>query len=143
MVRTFERSLEALDDLFAFADEALVGVGASRVEPHEVKLVLEELFTNCVRHNKAGRQGVHIELTSSEHELRIVVTDHGVERFDITQVAPVDPDAPLQSRREGGMGIHLVRKFCDDLRYDYEDGTSRITATFKTRSEDVRGQHRQ
>lgn len=141
MVRSFARSLNALEDLFAFVDEALEGVGPG-VDRREVKLVLEELFTNCVRHNRSTDQDVQVELEAQENELRIVVTDSGVEPFDVTQVAPVDPDAPLQERREGGMGIHLVRRLCDDLQYAHDAGTSRITAIFRMRQQDVRNQHR-
>ena len=48
---------------------------------HDADLVLEELFTNLVRHNR-GTQEIEIEIAQQEGDLLLTVRDFGVEPFD-------------------------------------------------------------
>ena len=48
-------------------------------------------------------------------------------RFDPLEEAPeFDPDLPIEERRIGGVGVHLVRTLVDDASYRYEDGKNRL-----------------
>ena len=40
--------------------------------------------------------------------------------------APVDTTTGMESRRMGGLGIHLVRTMMDDVRYERIDGHNRL-----------------
>jgi len=48
--------------------------------------------------------------------------------FDPSAAPPLDVDSPLDERRAGGMGIHLVRNMVDELTYVREDDRNRLTA---------------
>lgn len=137
MLRTFPRNLDALEEVFAFVEQALVTVDPSQLDLREIQLVVEELFTNCLRYNADGRHEVEIALTVAEDRLQVVLTDRGVEAFDITQVPKLSADRPLSERRSGGMGLQLVRSICDTLSYEHKQGTSRITAEKLLRSPNV------
>lgn len=85
----------------------------------DLNLVLEELFMNSVLHG--GCEGVP---EAACVRLRIVPT--GVEVAYVDRGFPFNPldapqpdlKAPLMERRAGGLGIHLLRRIMQNVRYD-------------------------
>jgi anti-sigma regulatory factor (Ser/Thr protein kinase) len=94
----------------------------------DLNLVLEELFTNAVRHGgcEGEAEAVRVEMEARADGVSIEFSDHGVA-FDPTAAATPDLDVPLEMRQIGGLGIHLVRQIVRDLRYERVDGWNRLT----------------
>ncbi len=120
MNRIFKRDLNQLSYVFSFldgfADETNVGMPI--VLP--LRLAIEELFTNMVRHNIAGNSDITISLDRDGDNIVVVLTDHDVaEPFDITSRKEVDTTAGLEDREAGGLGIHLVKRMVDEIHYHY------------------------
>ncbi len=122
----FPRDLSALESLFAFIAEFRAKHGVRGQDAREVELIIEELFTNFVRHND-GQHEISVELATVDETICIRITDEDVDEFDLTQVPEPDPERPLEDRRAGGMGILLVRKLSQKVSYDYHDRTSTVT----------------
>lgn len=99
-----------------------------------VNFVIEEIFTNMVKYQPGGRNDVSIELSGDTDTLRIRMTDYGVEYYDPTARPPVDTGTPIDERSPGGLGVHLVRRFVDDFRYEYAGNDSIITLTKKLKA---------
>ena len=120
MERKFKRDLGQLPGVFSFldifADET--NVGMSIVLP--VRLAIEELFTNMVRHNTLGTSDITISLDRHGDNIVVVLTDLDVsEPFDPTRREEVDTTADLEDREAGGLGIHLVKRMVDEIHYHY------------------------
>ena len=92
-----------------------------------LQLVAEEIFTNMVKYSPEGDPLIHVQISGDAEELQMVFEDKGVRPFDPTTTQPRDFDKPAAERRPGGLGVHLVRTYMDDLRYEHEQGTTRIT----------------
>ena len=94
----------------------------------ELNLVLEELFTNAVRHG--GCEGMNpaaqIRLRSESGGVSVEFADRGAA-FDPLQAAAPDLEADLAHRQAGGLGIHLVRQIMQDLQYRRTGGWNRLT----------------
>lgn len=131
-VRPFPRRLDALDAINAFVEEFLAREGLPAERAFDLQLVIEELFANQVRHARGGRDTLDVGLEHAGGALTLRITDHDVEPFDPTAAPDVDTDAPIEDRRAGGLGIHLVRQLADDLHYDHRDGASILTVTWRT-----------
>jgi serine/threonine-protein kinase RsbW len=91
-------------------------------------LTLEELFTNMVKYS-ASSAAVRIDMTKVPGGVEVTLTDYDVEPFDLTQAADVDIDRPIEQRKPGGLGLHLIRRLVDCVHYEYsaESRQSRIT----------------
>lgn len=126
MRRTFARKLDALQQIFGFVAEFLAPIDPQSLDHREIQLVVEELFTNFLRHNRDGANEIGIELQRYSGHVEVIVTDTDVEPFDITQVPAMQLDQPLEKRRGGGMGLQLVRTIADKLSYEYSERTSRV-----------------
>ena len=125
-VRRFPREITALAAIFAFVQEYLDEAGLGRGCAHDADLVLEELFTNLVRHNR-GTQAIEIGIGRQDGDLLLTVRDFDVEAFDPT----AQDDHPAASGEldleAGGRGIHLVKQLTKEFRYEYANRTSTLT----------------
>jgi len=94
----------------------------------DLNLALEELFTNTVRHGgcEGMADAVHIRLERAGNGVLVEFCDRG-SAFDPVSAPEPDLEAPLEGRRPGGLGIHLVRKIMSDLHYRRSGEWNRIT----------------
>lgn len=86
-------------------------------------LALEEHLTNVLEHGFDGAQvyEILIRLEMVDGGLQIQVEDDG-KAFNPLEFPAPDLNLPLSERPIGGLGIHLIRKFMDELAYRREGG---------------------
>ena len=127
--RNFRRSFGSLEEIFAFTSDFFVRHGIEQELLHAVDFTLEELFTNMVKYSPSGGAHVKIEMATAPGGVEVTLTDYDVERFDVTQAPDAKIDLPIEQRRPGGLGLHLIRRLVDSMDYEYsnEDRRSRIT----------------
>lgn len=124
--RTLPRRIDALETLFETIGAFYDAERLDRDAAFNVELVAEELFTNVVRHGHgSGDIGVRLEREGAGVALSLV--EHGTDAFDPRTVPAPDPDLPLEQRRGGGMGLHIVRQLAE-LRYHHHERTGTLTA---------------
>lgn len=84
----------------------------------QLNLALEEIVTNIISYgfvdDEEHRINVDLKLAGAELEAR--VEDDGIPYDPLTTPAP-NTDAPLDERRVGGLGVHLIRELMDDVTY--------------------------
>ena len=112
-------SIDQVSLLPAFVEDA---VKASKLEPEtadSLNLALEEAVVNVI--NYAYPEGtvgeVIIDAATTDTALTFTITDSG-KPFDPTAREEVDINASVEERPVGGLGIHLVRRIMDDVRYE-------------------------
>ena len=96
---------------------------------YAIVLSLEEVATNVVRHGGCdpGSSEIEIDVTSSDHEVRVEVRDSG-RAFDPFHEAPEpDLDAGVEDRKIGGLGVHFVKVLMDETSYGREGGRNHVT----------------
>ena len=116
---TLDNDLAQLDQLYAMLKNfGHVHTLGKRII-FETNLVLEEIFTNIISygHGNQNRYQIHFFLECDKDCLKIRIEDDGVP-FNLLEAAPVDLDTDLEHRSVGGLGIHLVRKLMDDVKYE-------------------------
>jgi len=135
MRRGFRREIDALDEVFRFLEGFVAEAAIDDRAAFTINLVVEELFTNMVRHNTGGEASIEIGIERVGDCLQLELTDSGVERFDPASV-PVPPvDAGIDQRRPGGLGLYLVQTMVDDVKYEYEYETQRMRVSVTKRLE--------
>lgn len=82
-------------------------------------LALEEHLTNVATHGKAKEMTVKFRLLDGD--LVIDVEDNG-KSYDPLKHPVVDTTRSLEDMPIGGLGIHLIRQFMDELSYRQTDG---------------------
>ncbi len=68
------------------------------------------------------------ELTCEFEKNRLVITllDHG-KSLDLSKVEKPDVKADLSKRKIGGLGIYLMRKLMDEVRYEVTESGNLLT----------------
>jgi anti-sigma regulatory factor (Ser/Thr protein kinase) len=127
MTRSFHRDMTALEDLFEFLKHCLTAYHADKASSSAVMLAVEELFTNMIRHTPGGRHPISITIAKENNSLAVTMVDSDVEPFDVAHAPDADTSLPLNQRRIGGLGIHLVKHMVENLSYSYSDRRSVIT----------------
>ena len=127
--RSFARSFDALPAIVEFTAESFAREGIDPALAPAVDFALEELFTNMVKYSPESVADVRIELTGIAGGVEVTLTDYDVEPFDVTAAPDADISLPLEARRPGGLGLHLIRRLLDSIDYEYlrEVRQSRIT----------------
>ena len=124
--RGFAREIASLGEIFDFLGEQLSDLPDNERLLIQINLVVEELFTNFVRHNVGGGDQIVINLERTTDSLHLELIDEDVEPFDPGSVDDPHVEAGIDDRKPGGLGIHLVTTMVDKLNYDYEPETRRM-----------------
>ena len=124
----FPRRIDALTEVVAFTTAAFERLDAPLELRRDVDFVLEELFTNVVKYGR-GVAPVTIDIAAVAGGVEVTLTEPEAERFDVTRPPTVDTTLPAESRRPGGLGLHLIPRVVDSVKYDYSaaERCSRIT----------------
>ena len=130
----FSRRIDALSAVVAFTATAFERLDAPLELRRDVDFVLEELFTNVVKYGR-GTAPVGIDIAAVVGGVEVTLTEPEAERFDVTRAPMVDTTLPAESRRPGGLGLHLIPRLVDSVKYDYSESERCSRITFrKTRT---------
>lgn len=98
---------------------------------YRLQLAADEFFNNAVDYGypdgRAGEIALRVRRVSGA--LEAILSDDG-DPFDPFAAPPPDLDTPLEERRIGGLGVHLVRTLSESFAYRREDGRNVVTLTF-------------
>ncbi len=127
MQRAFKKDFTSLNKIFDFLDGFIVSHRVNESIAFSVKFAVEEVFTNMVKYNPAGKDDVVINLDIDGKAMTISLLDSEEKPFDLTKAEPANVNLPLEERKPGGLGIHLTKKLMDKVDYEHKDKKSKIT----------------
>ncbi|MBR1751155.1 MAG: ATP-binding protein [Ruminococcus sp.] len=128
-----ELELEALTDnlpqVLSFIDEQLEAADCPMKIQMQIDIAVEEIFVNIAHYAynpEIGTAKVRVEVLGEPPAVDITFIDNGVP-YD--PLAKADPDVTLsaEERQIGGLGIFMVKKSMDDVKYEYLDGHNILT----------------
>jgi serine/threonine-protein kinase RsbW len=120
-----------LTRLVAFAEGFARRHALPPPERARLSIILEELFTNAVKHgyhSNTPRGTIEVALILEAGRLTIEFSDDG-QPFEPLVGAPPDLDQPAANRRIGGLGLHIVRSLVDRARYSRDGGRNHLVLT--------------
>ena len=120
------------DDLAAVEPEIRAFLSVEGVDGRAAyvsHLVIEEVVRNLIVHTPpyASDELVTVVITVAADAVTVVIEDQRPS-FDPFDAPALDTSAPLDDRRPGGMGLHLVRNLTDGLSYEGGGDGNRLTA---------------
>ena len=92
-----------------------------------VNVALDEMLSNIIKYGYADDaiHEIRVRLSVAGQVVVAEIEDDG-EPFDPCAAAPVNVDAPLEHRKVGGLGIHIVRTLCTEVGYARVNGRNRL-----------------
>ena len=121
---TLTAAVDKLPEVTAFIDEQLEALDCSMKAQAQIDMVIDELFSNIAYYAYAPNTGdatVRFDFDEPTRTAVITFIDSGVPYNPLEKD---DPDIKLsaQEREVGGLGIFLVKKTMDEIRYERRDG---------------------
>ena len=123
-------SINELDRLEPFLEEFFQQNGLAQTHLSQINLALEEALANVIMYGyPEGTQGtVTLSMKVEGNAIRMEISDKGVPFNPLQQQA--DLDVPLEKRKIGGLGIHLIKEIMDSVAYEYCEGRNVLRLVF-------------
>ena len=133
--RTVAARSDQLDGVLAFIEGELLAAGAPAKTRMQLALAAEEVFINIASYAYGGGDGeavVSMSISGDPPVATVVFSDAGAPHNPLEKP---DPDITLsaEEREIGGLGIFMVKKNADEVRYVREDGRNILTLVKKLR----------
>ena len=126
---TVPAKTESLDEVNDFVSEELETYDCPMKVQLQIQLAIEEIFINIASyayHPVEGEAEVRCEVL--EDPLRVVIQFlDGGKPYDPLAKEDADTSEEALMERVGGLGILLVKKTMDDVKYAYEGGKNILT----------------
>ena len=126
----FPARLAALSETAGFAQAFCQRNGISRDDALRLTLVIEELFTNTVRHGYRDESDAPIRISLALADGRVTLLyEDSAPRYDPLAQLSAPPSGlavPIESRPIGGLGVYLLGQLVTSARYAYENGSNRL-----------------
>ena len=123
-----ELTLDAVTDnigkVTAFVDETLEALDCPMKKQMQIDMAIDELFANIASYAYApetGKATVRVETEEDPRAVIVTFIDRG-RPYDPLSAEEPDVTLSAEERKIGGLGIFIVRKTMDDMRYEYRDG---------------------
>jgi anti-sigma regulatory factor (Ser/Thr protein kinase) len=87
---------------------------------------LEESAINTMSYAYHRRSSYTVGIMNEADSFAVRITDSGIA-FDPLRIAPPDMSSPVEVRRADGLGIFLMRKMVDDVRYERTKDRNMLT----------------
>ena len=124
---TVPARVDCLNTVLDFIESAARDAEIDGKQRNNIKIAVEEIFVNIASYAYPSGEGdVTVSLPRNPDKLVMEFRDSGTP---YNPLAKADPDTSLSAgeREIGGLGIFMVRKMMDDVKYRYEDGKNILT----------------
>lgn len=133
--REFPARTDELDNVLAFIEEELSKVNAPLKYIPTLNIVVEEIFVNIAHYAYKGKgidgkAWITFTYDKETNDLTLEFVDEGIS---FNPLAKEDPDITLSAEQRdiGGLGIFMVKKMMDTVKYDHFNGDNILTITKK------------
>jgi len=111
-----------------FVVDAAQVAGLDESAVFHCQIAVDEACTNIIEHGYEGEDRGQIEVVCQieSGKLKIELIDQAPV-FDVTQVPDPELNRALEETNIGGLGIYFIKKMMDEVIYEHEDGTNRLT----------------
>lgn len=117
---TLPADLDALARISAFVTEAAERAGLDERATWQVQLAVDEAATNVIQHAYDVDTPGDLTLGWRCEDNKFIVTlrDYG-RQFDPGSIPEPDITSPLEDRQVGGLGLYLITRLMDEVRFDF------------------------
>lgn len=126
---TVEASTDNLQKVMDFIGSNLNEIRCDAKNKTKIEVSVEELFVNIASYaysNKEGNAEISFDFDAASRTVSIVFADSGIRYNPLEKE---DPDITLsaEERQIGGLGIFMVKKYMDEVLYDFVENKNIVT----------------
>lgn len=123
---TLEPTSESVLSAAAFVEEQLDALAVPARSKAQLMVAVDEIYSNIVRCSAATR--VELSVGGKDGVVTLVLRDNGTP-FNPLELEDPDIAASAEDRALGGLGVFIVKKTMDNVRYEQVQGDNVLTLT--------------
>ncbi len=129
---------DSIPTITQFVAEAARAASLDENEVFHCQMAVDEACTNVIEHAYGGQGAGNIEITClvEPGSCVIEIVDHG-KPFDPDSVPAPKLGARLDEIKPGGIGLHLMRRLMDEVRFEFTDQGNFLTMKKSSESQAV------
>ena len=115
---------EALAGVSDFLDCCVEDFAVPMRAGYSLKVVADEIFSNIVYYS--GAKTAQVLFRDDADRVALVFLDDGTPYNPLESEEP-DTTAGVEERGIGGLGLFMVKKMAEEVRYEYNSGQNQLT----------------
>jgi len=126
---TLMATVENIAVVTDFVNEQLEAVDCPPKVQIQIDIAIDEIFGNIAHYAyrpQAGEATVRVEILGDPGAAVLTFMDRGIP-YDPLKNQDPNTGLPAEERDIGGLGIFMVKKTMDEMRYEYKDGQNILT----------------
>ena len=126
---TLKAVIESIPQATSFVDEQLEAIECPMKAQMQLDVAIDELFCNIASYAYGAVEGkatVRFDYDPAARRVILSFIDEGVP-FNPLESDEPDVSLSAEERAIGGLGIFLVKKTMDSIKYRYENGQNILT----------------
>lgn len=125
---TVDAMIENMNTVTAFVDDFLDQIACPMKSRIQINIVIDEIFGNICHYaykDSVGAVTVRVESGNTPKAVFLTFTDNGIPYNPLDTEDP-DITSSSEERKIGGLGIYLVKKNMDEMKYEYVNQQNRL-----------------
>ena len=119
---------ESMNYVYNFIENKNKSFELDKTISNKIKLVTDEIYSNIVNYSGATR--AKISFCKTDKSIFLTFYDNGRPYNPLTAEIP-DISVNVNDRKEGGMGIYIVKNIASRIDYSNKDGLNILTTVFE------------
>lgn len=106
-----------------FVRKSLSDNGMKDPDAYMTVLAVDEICANLMIHSNScdDKKEINLDLSFLDNLLKITITDYGIS-FNYGSHSDTSVEALIADKRKGGLGLTLVKRIMDEVRYETNSG---------------------
>ena len=125
---TVDATIENMNTVTAFVDDFLDQIACPMKSKIQINIVIDEIFGNICHYaykDSVGAVTVRVESGNTPKAVFLTFTDNGIP-YNPLETEDPDITSSSEERKIGGLGIYLVKKNMDEMKYEYLNQQNRL-----------------
>ena len=125
---TVDATIENMNTVTAFVDDFLDQIACPMKSRIQINIVIDEIFGNICHYaykDSVGAVTVRVESGNTPKAVFLTFTDNGIPYNPLDTEDP-DITSSSEERKIGGLGMYLVKKNMDEMKYEYVNQQNRL-----------------
>lgn len=125
---TVDATIENMNTVTAFVDDFLDQIACPMKSRIQINIVIDEIFGNICHYaykDSVGAVTVRVESGNTPKAVFLTFTDNGIP-YNPLETEDPDITSSSEERKIGGLGIYLVKKNMDEMKYEYVNQQNRL-----------------
>lgn len=125
---TVDATIENMNTVTAFVDDFLDQIACPMKSKIQINIVIDEIFGNICHYaykDSVGAVTVRVESGNTPKAVFLTFIDNGIP-YNPLETEDPDVTSSSEERKIGGLGIYLVKKNMDEMKYEYVNQQNRL-----------------